>query len=70
MAHKDVNFGLDAAAGRHVDLVEARIIDSTNVVRIVLENAVSVASVLLLTEASLTDLLEPKPATRPAQEMD
>jgi chaperonin GroEL len=44
----------------YVDLIEAGIIDPTKVVRIALENAVSVASVLLLTEATMTDLPEPK----------
>lgn len=57
-AASNVNFGLDAATGRYVDLVEAGIIDPTKVVRVALENAVSVASVLLLTEATLTDLPE------------
>lgn len=41
--------GFDAAANRYVDLYEAGIIDPTKVVRVALENAVSVASVLLLT---------------------
>jgi len=54
--------GLDAATGRYVDLVEAGIIDPTKVVRVALENAVSVAGVLLLTEAAMTELPEPKPA--------
>ena len=54
------NFGFDAARGVYVDLIEAGIIDPTKVVRIALENAVSVASVLLLTEATMTDLPEPK----------
>ena len=54
------NFGFDAARGVYVDLVEAGIIDPTKVVRVALENAVSVASVLLLTEATLTELPEPK----------
>jgi len=57
------NLGLDAATGRYVDLVEAGIIDPTKVVRVALENAVSVAGVLLLTEATMTDLPEPKSAT-------
>ncbi|HYB41633.1 MAG TPA: chaperonin GroEL [Candidatus Methylomirabilis sp.] len=48
--------GFDAARKRYVDLVEAGIIDPTKVVRIALENAVSVASVLLLTEATLTEI--------------
>lgn len=54
------NFGFDAAQGTYVDLVEAGIIDPTKVVRVGLENAVSVASVLLLTEATLTEVPEPK----------
>ena len=41
------NYGFDAARSVYVDLVEAGIIDPTKVVRIALENAVSVASVLL-----------------------
>jgi chaperonin GroEL len=44
----------------YVDLVEAGIIDPTKVVRVALENAVSVASVLLLTEATLTEIPEKK----------
>ncbi|WP_437768453.1 chaperonin GroEL [Sorangium sp. So ce281] len=52
------NLGFDAARGAYVDLVESGIIDPTKVVRVALENAVSVASVLLLTEATLTDVPE------------
>lgn len=54
------NYGFDASCGVYVDLVQAGIIDPTKVVRIALENAVSVASVLLLTEATMTELPEPK----------
>jgi chaperonin GroEL len=54
------NHGFDAARGTFVDLVESGIIDPTKVVRIALENAVSVASVLLLSEATLTEIEEPK----------
>jgi chaperonin GroEL len=54
------NYGFDAARGVYVDLAEAGIIDPTKVVRIALENAVSVASVLLLTEATLTEVPEKK----------
>ncbi|RVC53908.1 molecular chaperone GroEL, partial [Mesorhizobium sp. M4B.F.Ca.ET.088.02.2.1] len=53
------NFGFDAGRKEYVDLVEAGIIDPTKVVRIALENAVSVASVLLLTEATMTEIPEP-----------
>ncbi|HEY7186813.1 MAG TPA: chaperonin GroEL [Vicinamibacterales bacterium] len=54
------NFGFDAAIGKYVDLVEAGIIDPTKVVRLALENAVSAAGVLLLTEATMTEVAEPK----------
>lgn len=47
--------GFDAASKRYVDLTEAGIVDPAKVVRLALENAVSVASVLLLTEATLTE---------------
>jgi chaperonin GroEL len=52
--------GFDAARKEYVDLFEAGIIDPAKVVRIALENAVSVASVLLLTEATMTEIPEPK----------
>ncbi len=52
--------GFDAARKEYVDLVEAGIIDPTKVVRVALENAVSVASVLLLTEATMTEIPEEK----------
>lgn len=54
------NFGFDAGRKQYVDLVEAGIIDPTKVVRIALENAVSVASTLLLTEATMTEIPEEK----------
>jgi len=52
------NEGFDAGRKEYVDLIEAGIIDPTKVVRIALENAVSVASVLLLTEATMTEIPE------------
>ena len=55
------SYGFDASNGTYVDLVEKGIIDPTKVVRVALENAVSVASVLLLTEATMTDIPEPAP---------
>lgn len=60
--------GFDASTGKYVDLVGAGIIDPLKVVRIALENAVSVASVLLLTEATLTELPE-KPHEPRAEEL-
>jgi chaperonin GroEL len=62
------NLGLDAATGKFVDLIEAGIIDATKVVRVALENAVSVASTLLLAEATLTEEREKKPERTPAPE--
>ena len=60
------NLGFDAATKEYVDLVQAGIVDPTKVVRIALENAVSVASVLLLTEATMTEIPEPPGAGREA----
>lgn len=54
------NMGFDAARKEYVDLVEACISDPTKVVRVALENAVPVASLLLLTEATLTEVPERK----------
>jgi chaperonin GroEL len=62
-------YGFDAGRGMYVNLVEAGIVDPTKVVRVALENAVSVAGTLLLTEATLTEVPEPKreiPATADA----
>jgi chaperonin GroEL len=58
------NFGFDAAAGTYGDLAEAGIIDPTKVVRLALENAVSVAGVLLLAEATLTEVREASPGVQ------
>lgn len=52
------NIGFDATKNVYVDLFENGIIDPTKVVRVALENAVSVASLLLLTEAIMTDVEE------------
>jgi len=60
MLESSGNVGFDAAAKRYVDLVEAGIVDPTKVVRIALENAVSVAGVLLLSEATMTEKHEEK----------
>ena len=59
MMASEGNQGFDAARKEYVDLIEAGIVDPAKVVRIALENAVSVAGVLLLTEATMTDIPEP-----------
>jgi chaperonin GroEL len=61
--------GFDAGRKEYVDLFEAGIIDPTKVVRIALENAVSVASVLLLTEATMTEIPGEKNERIPEPEM-
>ena len=62
------NRGFDAALKQYVDLVDAGIIDPTKVVRVALENAVSAASLLLMTEATLTEVTEDKEPKSPAME--
>jgi len=60
------NEGFNAATGEYVDMFEAGIIDPLKVERIALQNAVSVASLLLTTEATVSDIKEDKPAPAPA----
>lgn len=60
MLEGEGSIGFDASRKQYVDLVKEGIIDPTKVVRVALENAVSVASVLLLTEATMTEIPEPK----------
>jgi chaperonin GroEL len=54
--------GFDAETLEYVDMLQAGIIDPTKVERVALQNAASVASLLLTTEALITDLPEEKPA--------
>ncbi|MBL8918844.1 MAG: chaperonin GroEL [Myxococcaceae bacterium] len=59
------NFGFNAATGQYGDLVEMGVIDPVKVLRLALENAVSSASTLLLTEATLVEVPEPKAKAGP-----
>ena len=59
------NFGYDAKNGKYVDMLEAGIIDPTKVVRVALENAASVAGMILTTECALVDIKEDTPAMPP-----
>jgi chaperonin GroEL len=61
------NVGFDAARKQFVDLFEAGIVDPAKVVRLGLENAVSVASVLLLTEATVTEKPEKREERTPPE---
>ncbi|MEX2222902.1 MAG: chaperonin GroEL [Candidatus Rokuibacteriota bacterium] len=64
-AEKVVTRGFDAESLEFVDMIQAGIIDPTKVERVALENAASVASLLLTTEALITDLPEEKAAAPP-----
>src|SRR3989449_324080 len=58
--------GYDADSMAFVDMLQAGIIDPTKVERVALQNAASIASLLLTTEALVTDIPEEKPAAAPA----
>ncbi|HEY3066878.1 MAG TPA: chaperonin GroEL [Methylomirabilota bacterium] len=58
--------GFDADSMDYVDMLQAGIIDPAKVERVALQNAASIASLLLTTEALITDIPEDKPAAAPA----
>ena len=64
-AEKVATRGFDAETLEYVDMIQAGIIDPTKVERVALQNAASVAALLLTTEALVTDLPEDKPAAAP-----
>ncbi len=57
----DVNYGYDAQASKYCDLVEAGVVDPTKVVRCALQNASSIATLLLTTAAIVSEIPEEKP---------
>ena len=57
-----VTRGFDAETNEYVDMMQAGIIDPTKVERVALQNAASIASLLLTTEALITDAPEPAAA--------
>src|SRR5579864_1765732 len=61
----DPNYGYDAQSGEYKDMVVAGILDPAKVVRVALQDAASVAGLLITTEAMVTDRPEPKPAAMP-----
>ncbi len=58
----DKNIGFNAATGEYVDMFKAGIVDPVKVERVALKNAISVASLLLTTEATVSDIKEEKSA--------
>jgi chaperonin GroEL len=61
----NANWGYDAQSGEYVDMVKAGIVDPTKVVRLALQDAASVAGLLITTEAMVAEKPERKPAAMP-----
>ena len=64
-----LGYGFNALTEEYTDMVEAGIVDPTKVTRSALENASSVASMVLTTESLVADIKEPAPAPAPAPDM-
>jgi chaperonin GroEL len=67
-AHKDSNFGFNAQTAVYEDLVKSGVIDPTKVTRSALQNASSIAALMLTTEAMIAEIPEKKPAPMPGGE--
>jgi chaperonin GroEL len=65
----DPNFGFDAQTGEYKDMVAAGIINPTEVVRIALQDAASIAGLLMTTEAMVGDKPEPTVRTEAADDV-
>ena len=57
-SHNDPNFGFNASTEKYEDLVKAGVIDPTKVTRTTLQNAASIASLMLTTEAMICGIVE------------
>lgn len=66
LASQEQNFGYNAETGVYEDLVKAGVIDPTKVTRTALENAASIAGLLLTTEAMVVEIPERNVAAAPA----
>ncbi len=66
---KDTSHGYDAQADKFRDLVRAGVIDPTKVVRIALQDASSIAGLLITTEAMIAEKPEKKDAGMPPGDM-
>jgi chaperonin GroEL len=73
MESNDTNYGFDAQSGQYTDMIKAGIIDPTKVVRLALQDAASVAGLLITTEAMVAEKPEKKaspPGMPPGGDMD
>jgi len=64
-ASSDPNFGFNAATAQYEDLVKSGVIDPTKVTRSALQNASSIAALMLTTEAMIAEIPEKKSAPMP-----
>ena len=64
-----VGYGFNALTEEYTDMMEAGIVDPTKVTRSALENAASVAAMVLITESVVADIKEPTPPAAPAPDM-
>ena len=64
-----VGYGFNALTEEYADMVEAGIVDPTKVTRSAIQNAASVAAMVLTTESLVADIKEPAPAAAPAPDM-
>ncbi len=69
LEQSDKNFGFNAQTGKYEDLVKSGIIDPTKVVRTALQDAASVAGLLITTEAMVADKPQPKTPAMPSPDM-
>ncbi len=67
-AKKNPNIGYNVISGKYEDMIEAGVIDPAKVTKGALENAASIAAMILTTEALITEIPEEKPATPPMPE--
>ncbi|MGX8698509.1 MAG: TCP-1/cpn60 chaperonin family protein, partial [bacterium] len=65
----DVNFGFNAATETYCNMIEAGVVDPTKVCRSALENAASVAGIVITTESLVADIPEPPAPAAPAPDM-
>lgn len=64
--HKDVNYGYNAATGEYADMIQMGILDPTKVTRTALQNAASIASLMITTECMVTEAPKKKEESMPS----
>ena len=69
VAKGEVNYGYNALTGEYMDMMKEGIVDPTKVTRSALQNASSVAAMVLTTESLVSDIKEPTPPAAPAPDM-